>query len=338
MNGFSKISIIGFLLLLLVGSVYFNDQVEFNSVQSKWELQEQYVQRELIPAEIETQQINYLDFDGVNDYVSITNDNIILDGDWEINLTLVFDNINKENYIFSFAYNESNSFLIYIDPNSSLNIAYANLNNGTFQSIDSNFSPNENQIYELKLKHFNGNQYEYYIDNTLIYTFTMSTPIFDSSNIHLGYAFPRNKAGSFFDGSIYYFNIIDDFTTVLEYNFNDGSGNILTDIAGNNDGIINGATWQSLTQNVIVTPTQSAIDSYQVFENIRNNASTVNPFGYMDTVLDIPSQMVGFTNRWFDFLGFDFRNDLIGDTPSEVMENTDKWYWNIFEWVIGVGN
>lgn len=185
---------------------------------------------------------SYLSFDGVDDFVDITNDNIVLDSDWEVNITFLLNGLNKENFLFSFGYNETTSFLIYITEDNEL--SFINIDNGPVQIENTNFTPNQNQKYELKLKHFNGNQYEYYIDNSLIYSFSMSTPTFNSSNITLGYAIPRNKAGAYFDGNIYFLNIIDNGTTVLEYNFNEGSGTTLNDSVGNNDGTISGATWE----------------------------------------------------------------------------------------------
>ena len=194
----------------------------------------------------------YLSFDGVDDYVNINNNNINLDGDWEINIKLSWTNSTKEHYLFSLGYSENDSLLLFSTQNE-INIiskTTTNLADGISFNIDLN------RVYEYKLKHFNGNNYELYMDGNLIHSFSLTTPVFDSSNVQLGWAVPRNKSTAYFQGRMYYFDIIDDGTTVLKYDFSEGSGNTLNDVSGNgNNGTIVGATWQVNGQSTEITPT-----------------------------------------------------------------------------------
>lgn len=341
MNGFSRISIIGFLLLLLVGSVYFNDQVEFNSVEAKWELNDQYQIRDetLIEEEIDIYQYS-LKFENANDYVEFPLHSLFTNN-FEIEINIKINELTTQEYIF---YANGDRF----NGNSGIQLFHWGGNQNNVFTIhlpgkDLAYAPNVTFVPGTTYNVVFGYQNGLYmiidgVSQTLVSLFggSLITPQ-GNSYINNGGGIANYDNSSF---EVNYLSFKENNILKHEYLFQDNNSNILFDNVGNKDGIIYNSTliqgdFIGTEINIITAP---GIDSYQVFENIRNNASSVNPLGFMDRVLDIPSQMVGFTNRWFDFLGFDFRSDLIGDTPSEVMQNTDKWYWNIFEWVLGVGN
>ena len=81
------------------------------------------------------------------------------------------------------------------------------------------------------------------------------------------------------------------------------------------------------------------LSSYDVFENIRNNATTTNPLGFMNAIMEIPAVNIGYMRSIIEFFDVSKYKDVLGlnDTPSELMDRTDTWWFNIYERILGVG-
>ena len=319
-KGIISLTTTAFLFFILTSLIYFNDQVEFNAVEAKWELQENYIQRDFIPATYTTETIEQsgLRIDGVNDYVYTST---------SLN-TLYNSNTTKEIEI-DFTYYSGDGYIMY--ANSSNNIAtYIDIYQGQIQvrlgttTRVTGIYPNTGDDINIKVIHNNSTMTVLVNDNIVIDNMSWVMSGFNNRGITFGASF--QGAGAFIFIDLKYVSIINNNIQFIEYLIDEGTGNILNDSSGNNyDATIYGATW---LENEIVTvidqPTQSAIDSYQVFENIRNNASTVNPLGFMNTLVSIPSQAVGYYDSFTDFVTGGFG---IFDIPDMTFSELSDTWW-----------
>ena len=269
-KGIIGLTTTAFLFFILTSLIYFNDQVEFNAVEAKWELQDQYNFVQEIPAEIEIIEIygntSVYDLDFVDgQFYDFTSGNPITNSDLHFtspliqiqNNAIIIDDITKISFI-SFWNNGT-----YIGYYHHIGAGISSFGNpiGTINS-------NGNISIPSNATHFALNGHK---NNTNLYVYVQSYQDFLQNELKYGDTFV----------------VID-------------------------------------TQINIITPTQSAIDTYQVFENIRNNASTVNPLGFMNTLVSIPSQAVGYYDAFTDFVTGGFG---IFDIPDMTFsELADTWW------------
>lgn len=269
MNGFSKLSIISFLMLLLVGAVYFNSQVQFNSVSARWEINEDYQIREEIPGQIQ-----------IIEYTRTNIDNSIYDGNNSPSNTEGALNTNATDWASTSKMEIINNSIIIDDPYSRIFF---------WDSNDIFIGGFWNPLYSL---------------GTYPGTGDISNIIPSNANYFaISVLKPYNAV--FVPSSISYQALIDNELYVL-------------------------GTY---------TVTQPAIDSYQVFENIRNDAPIINPLGFMDTIITIPQKMVTYTDTFFNWIGFSYKENIL-EPAAEVSSNLAddyKWYSDLFNWVRGFG-
>ena len=107
------------------------------------------------------------------------------------------------------------------------------------------------------------------------------------------------------------------------YDFNDGSGTILTDTVGNNDGIIYGATW--------VNNSIQGLDSYQVMENFRNNAVNTNYFGFITTIVTYGEVAISYVKGLVNFFTVD--NFILEYLESNAFDVYEKWWFRPVRWL-----
>lgn len=311
-KGIIGLTTTAFLFFILTSLIYFNDQVQFNSLEAKWELEDQYKigQEILIDTTIDKY---YLSFDG-NDYLRGNALNTLsVNNDFEIRMKIVLTQNNYQAILSNALGLYNRVFIGYNNNNQSL---VAGLYDGSFNGKE--IPVNLNEELEIVFRYDSGNV-------TLYVNDIEATNVGDgfSSNNAINMSLGSRTGGTSFYmiGSIYELNIFDTNNTLLHlYDF-DGIGSLNDLITGH---ILNiyGATWVLYTETIQTT--SSAIDSYQVFENIRNNASTVNPLGFMNTLVSIPAQAVGYYDAFTDFVTGGFG---IFDIPDMTFsELADTWW------------
>ena len=265
-KGIIGLSSTAFLFLILMSIIYLNNQVQFNTIEAKWELAEQYTIQESVisSSSIIDYDINYLQGYEYNtgfgtgpesgdsqawatEKILIQNDSLLIDTPFSISI-LVYDN---NNYLGVYRLNHNNAL-------SSAEIS-ENTYLGQFQ----------NNVLLSNATHF--------------------------AFVGYGFSFETFVATSF-----------AQFETINP-------------------------------QYEIVNITDTSIDSYQVFENIRNNATTVNPLGFMNTLVSIPSQAVGYFKSFMEFLSFDIA-DGIQTWWRDKLLGPESGYWSLVELIQTLGD
>ena len=239
-------------------------------------------------------QVNYLEFDGVNNRVETTQN--IPSYPFTIEANALSNTNNSTNLIFAFTDSSGDAvfgFGFWDDGLIHLRQRFSG-SGGTEQDVSS-FNYNANQEYNIRYVFNSSTNRELFIDNVLIETFTSNIDInFNSNLLFLGLWKRGSSVQWQLNGSIYDFKIYDDATQsnlILHYDFSDGSGTTLTDISGNNnDGTIVGATWaEEIKDNIskifrgnteIVKAFRGTDLIFQSFEPI--DPSTLNPLMWMD--------------------------------------------------------
>ena len=247
-KGIIGLTTTAFLFLILTSLIYFNDQVEFNEVKAKWELQD----------------------------------------DYKIGSVITYTSISLKSYDIQFIENERWRYFE-TDP--------------TIQA-DNGWSRTD------KIPIIN--------DSLFIHNPEYVTAIiFWDNNTYLGGYAPSNLTESWVisnddwsnDGIITLPNNATHFAMVgLKVNIaiftyeNIPYASFIT-------------TDPSYEQEVVIS--EPPLDSYQVFENIRNNATTINPLGFMNSIVSVPARAVGYYNSFVDFvtggLGLNFRDQTFAE-------------------------
>ena len=244
-KGIIGLSTTAFLFLILMSIIYFNDQVEFNSVEAKWELSQDYQ---------------------IGTFGSFTPGGIY---EFEV----------IENAIYNSDTSETNFYNVF----SNGNVTTRMIIQGSILSQDFN---NTHQI------HFWDENY-IWLGFMFYDSFSFQGTLGQYSGVEVE-NIPQDA---------YYFGVYARKASAGEYVA------VPTIVFESNE----------YTYDSIGSITNQ--DSYQVFENIRNNASTVNPLGFMNTIVSIPARAVGYYNSFTDFvtggLGLNFRDQ----TFSELGDN-----------------
>ena len=184
-----------------------------------------------------------LSFDGVNDYVKLSNSNTTFtDFELEINAELYRSTaIQMIIGIFEPSVDATNySIGLFITSDDNLNFVCRSPS-GSYQVITFNYS-SFGEIKKINAKK-NGNTLELYVDDVLEASATFTDFITTFDDIYLGKNVDENSFDYFADCLIKNAKISLDNTTFLDWEMNEGTGTTLTDYAGSNDGTINGATW-----------------------------------------------------------------------------------------------
>ena len=247
-----------------------------------------------------TQTVNYLSFDGVDDYIEINNNLNGLANKIEIHIN---SNILIQDGVVS-------GFLLGSDSIDANQIATGSFTggfsgesltirgpSGAYTMFSNILQPDTFYILEFI---WNGSQYDLYVNNNLIQGQTITTHAsrLDLSLIN-NIARWGNRENRYFDGNIYFLQIQDsNNNTVLQYNFDEGSGTTINDSVGNNDGTIIGATWQTDTVN-------PAIDNiYYGGAIVENHLS----FDGVDDYVDLPTINISNTTEYT--ISGSFRTDM----------------------------
>ena len=336
-KGIIGLSATAFLFLILMSIIYLNNQVEFNAIEAKWELQEQYQERDIIPAtytQVAIYENEYFLSLSNSQYLINNNPNLDLNNGFDIEIEVRVNELNSINkYYLSFDDGGSTQFnILYGYKTNTFEIYYLGQGNTDTIRDNSEIVINNTDFNTIRYV-YNGSTLYSYLNGNLINTFNINsfTNIYPNK-IHI----PRDPI----DIDLKYFRINNE----SEYLFNEGTGSIVFDNIGNNDLNINGIPDWNLYSQIfvgyefqIVNNTISAIDSYQVFENIRNNATTVNPLGFMNTLVSIPSQAVGYFKSFMEFLSFDI-SDGIQTWWRDKLLGPESGYWSLVELIQDLGD
>ena len=185
---------------------------------------------------------DYLSFDGVDDY-TFTNDSLFdlyssnTTKEVEVDFSLQSYSSNDQYIMYA---NSTNNVRTYIYINSNVGILI-DLGNST---LSTNFIPNLNQVYNIRVVHNNNNVTVYIDDNVVINNQSWTIATF---TLNRGITLGRTYNGTLWGNiNLYYYKITNNGTTFLEYDFSENSGTTLNDISGNNrDSTIYGAKWES---------------------------------------------------------------------------------------------
>jgi len=253
-----------------------------------------YYGETLVPRVYKGRPSYYLSFDGVDDYVDITN---TLSGNAkEIEITFKSDieitsSILGKILIGGTSLSDVSIFIGDVTGN------FATETVGIQTSGDSVFFEagtfNSGTQYTLRFV-WNGSEYDLYVNNNLVNRLNTVGNIANINDIAL--LGKRSNSTAYFEGDILYFKVIDENdNTAIEYDFSDGSGTTLGDSVGNNDGTIVGATWNILYDNII----------YGEAPIITNGLSL-----YLDA--SNPNSYPGTGTTWFDLSGNNYDLTLNG--------------------------
>ena len=270
-KGIIGLSTTAFLFLILMSIIYLNNQVEFNPIEAKWELQEQYqVGLNITSGSISSSSIENYNMNYVVNEVYIPWDGILDDDEFGRSRTDIKE-IQNNNILLSDIVNLNG--VIFWDSN----MNYIGVYYPSHSTRYINFGGFIAYILEQDLEIPFNAQYFALIANT-----GSSIPGFPATTFQL-------------------FSSIE-------------------------------ATYLSIDYEFIYEPQ----DTYQVFENIRNNATTVNPLGFMNTLVSIPSQAVGYFKSFTQFLSFDIA-DGIQTWWRDNLLGPESGYWSLVELIQDLG-
>jgi len=202
----------------------------------------------------------YLSFDGDDDYVDISNNQTGLVKELTIEFRPTNDIVpdGTTQNIFSWrGVSSSEGYGVWLgdftgaisDETIIFNVG-VNHNTRNFYKTGTISSSQWNEIKFL----WNGTTYDLYFNNVLQTIYDDGKPVVNQVPIddikEIGRRYINNDF--YYNGDIRYIKVLDNNDNIaIEYDFSDGSGTTLTDKAGNNDGTIVGATWETLYDNVI---------------------------------------------------------------------------------------
>jgi hypothetical protein len=140
-----------------------------------------------------------LNFDGSNDYLEFTPSTSLFNGDYTLSMWLYPRNTSKENYILGADYNNNPSVLFYIFSDGKFR--FDERGAGTNFVIDGTNPLSVNKWQHVVVTRSGTTVYSY-IDGVLDDTGTSLGLNMNTNKHQLGYALPRNKAGTYYDGLI----------------------------------------------------------------------------------------------------------------------------------------
>ena len=145
-----------------------------------------------------------VNFDGVDDYVTISNAPAI-SGDYSLSLWLNGEDIQTQaNYFFSMGYNNENSFLFYQDGTTDdvIKIVEADASVGVADILVSDITLLDNTWYHLTFVRESG-VYDIYLNGIDEYSDSAPNNLnISSMDWTMGWARPRDNAAAYFNGSI----------------------------------------------------------------------------------------------------------------------------------------
>ena len=206
-----------------------------------------------------------LDFDGVNDYVSMGTQSFITASGFSFSTKLYLED-DSEHYIFSTGYNNTNSILLY-SPASSNDLVFAwyNTSSGALLSTGVNYTNDE--WFDISVN-YDGSILTIYKNGVEVVNESFSIPTIASGPYEIGWASPRAKSSAYLQGKVAGFKIFNTALTAAQvsdlYNnpekivptgvedtalklwlpMMEGAGTTAYDGSGNgNHGTISGATY-----------------------------------------------------------------------------------------------
>ena len=303
-------------------------------------------------------QVNYLEFDGVDDYVPLgTKVDFGLDNNsgglnnFTIETDFLLNSISNIEFYTLLNFNRSETAVgIRVHIENANNFAVRVRNGTSNQSFNSNFLPNLNQRYRLTITFNNGNL-KTFIDGKKILDFnfthtdfaTNSTLEIGLNDIVAGNRRPINGEVSKFE----LYNTAYSESDVGNKNFNSndliakynfiGQGTTLPDLIGNNDGTIEGATWGfDLVDNITkIYKGENEIEKVFLGElsPIEFNISVAPPInqrntGEVWTIEELNNIRNNLSGNYNLMRNLDFENDASYDNPANKNSFTTGAGWN----------
>lgn len=178
-----------------------------------------------------------LSYDGVDDYVSIPNNELM---NLQDNFSVEFEAVIKEKsgVIYSSSTTDAGTIgvlHINIDVNS---LRFTVNGKGHFASFDITNYLNQKHKYKYT---YNNGEIILHIDDSVV-----TTQTFDIGSFTFGDKYIGNGRYGFFQGETSRFTLFSGNTKIVEYLINEGQGSTLTDSINGINGTINGATWMEV--------------------------------------------------------------------------------------------
>jgi hypothetical protein len=141
---------------------------------------------------------NAFEFDGIGNYIEYSStDSLRLVNDFTIQFWIYPHNLSSEMFFYSAGYNNNNSNMIYYNSGEIFIAEHKTSNQG----VSSGVSLSENQWQFVTIVRLN-NVYYFYINGNFEKSANSNGVNTDAHNHHIGFAYPRNKANTWFDGKI----------------------------------------------------------------------------------------------------------------------------------------
>ena len=216
---------------------------------------------------ISWESLEGLYFDGVDDYVDLFSPLTIFDKSFKIEGTFYFEEEGRD-ILFGNLQIGSSPYLNF-EKGTDNRLRFYWDGFGIYTPINV-IEINKWQKIAFERDKSNG-KINFYVNDALVYSEDTTVADMTVSTVHrIG---RDNRTGvTALNGKISSFNIYENGSQILNYKFDEGTGTTLTDYAGSNDGIINGATWETIETITIET----SVDGGSTWQTATNGSSIPN--------------------------------------------------------------